>query len=113
MLELFQKLLGDDSMGVRVWTVRALGKVSEFIEVGEDAEIVSLGALRKERAPIDASLYFLQAGFQALVPGIVQVVSQTLEASDEAGAKSVFEVLEGLTLSVSFCSTVARASRSS
>mgnify|MGYP001608951163 CR=1 FL=1 len=50
MLELFQKLLGDDSMGVRVWTVRALGKVSEFIEVGEDAEIVSLGALRKERA---------------------------------------------------------------
>lgn len=42
LLELFRKTLGDhDSMGVRVWTIRSLGKLSEYIEVGEDAEIVS------------------------------------------------------------------------
>lgn len=42
LLELFSKTLVDaESLGVRVWTVRALGKLSEFIEQGETAEIVS------------------------------------------------------------------------
>lgn len=43
LLELFSKTLADpESLGVRVWTVRALGKLSEFIEQSETAEIVSL-----------------------------------------------------------------------
>lgn len=43
LLALFSKTLGDvESLGVRVWTIRALGKLSEYIEVGEDAEIVSV-----------------------------------------------------------------------
>lgn len=41
LLELFKTTLGDaESLGVRVWTIRALGKLAEYIEVGEDAEIV-------------------------------------------------------------------------
>lgn len=42
LLELFKKTLGDaESLGVRVWTIRSLGKLAEYIEAGEDAEIVS------------------------------------------------------------------------
>lgn len=41
LLELFRSLLGDESVAVRVYTVRALGKLAEFIELGEDREIVS------------------------------------------------------------------------
>lgn len=41
LLELLRKTLGDaESLGVRIWTVRSLGKLSEYIEVGEDPEIV-------------------------------------------------------------------------
>ncbi|KAK4700212.1 importin-4, partial [Phenoliferia sp. Uapishka_3] len=77
-LVLFGKTLQDpESLSVRVWTVRALGKLSEFIEPDEATEI---------------------AGFQALVPGIVSVIQHSLEASDEASAKSGLEVIEGLTL---------------
>ncbi|KAK4049598.1 hypothetical protein OIV83_004096 [Microbotryomycetes sp. JL201] len=78
LLDLFNRTLADaDSLNVRVWTVRSLGKLSEFIEQGETAEI---------------------SAFQSLVPGIIGVLSQTLEANDEAAAKSGFEVLESLTL---------------
>ena len=43
LLELFNKTINDaESLNVRVWTVRALGKLSEFIEQGENTEIVSL-----------------------------------------------------------------------
>ncbi|KAM0786714.1 hypothetical protein ACM66B_002156 [Microbotryomycetes sp. NB124-2] len=78
LLDLFNRTLADaESLNVRVWTVRSLGKLSEFIEQGETAEITA---------------------FQSLVPGIIGVLSQTLEANDEAAAKSGFEVLESLTL---------------
>ncbi|KAK4047505.1 hypothetical protein OIO90_006147 [Microbotryomycetes sp. JL221] len=78
LLELFNRTLADaESLNVRVWTLRALGKLSEFIEQGETAEITA---------------------FQSLVPGIIGVLSQTLEADDEVAVKSGFEVLEGLTL---------------
>lgn len=41
LLDIFRRLLGDESLAVRIWVVRALGKASEYIETGEDAEIVS------------------------------------------------------------------------
>ncbi|KAI5478132.1 hypothetical protein MNV49_005396 [Pseudohyphozyma bogoriensis] len=79
LLDLFSKTLVDaESLNVRVWTIRALGKLSEFIEQGETAEITA---------------------FQSLIPGIVNVLSQSLEANDESSAKSGFEVIENLTLS--------------
>ena len=78
MLSLLQSSLSSESIGARVWTIRALGKLSEYIEVGEDREI---------------------AAFQSIIPAIVEVLSISLEATDEASAKSIFEVIEGLTLS--------------
>lgn len=42
LLDLLSKTLADaESLNVRIWSVRSLGKLSEFIEQGEDAEIVS------------------------------------------------------------------------
>ncbi|SCV70350.1 BQ2448_1744 [Microbotryum intermedium] len=78
LMELFSKTLVDsESLMVRVWTVRSLGRLAEYIERSEEAEI---------------------AAFQSLVPGIVGVLSQTLEAGDETAAKEGFEVVEGLML---------------
>ncbi|GAA5827495.1 hypothetical protein JCM11251_003835 [Rhodosporidiobolus azoricus] len=79
IIELLSKTLQDpESLAVRVWTVRALGKLSEFLEAGEDKEI---------------------AAFQGLIPGVVAVLQQALEAGDESSAKSVFEFFEGVVLS--------------
>ncbi|KAM0750744.1 ARM repeat-containing protein [Meredithblackwellia eburnea MCA 4105] len=77
LLDLFKGTLEDASLLVRVWTVRALGKLSEFIEDNETQEI---------------------AAFQSLVPGMVGVIQHALEASDEDAAKHGLEVIEGLTL---------------
>lgn len=45
LLDLLSKTLADtESLNVRVWSVRSLGKLAEFIEQGEDAEIVRHGA---------------------------------------------------------------------
>ncbi|GAA5927116.1 uncharacterized protein JCM15063_000459 [Sporobolomyces koalae] len=79
LLQLLTRTLSDpESFNVRVWSIRALGKLSEFLEAGEDAEI---------------------SAFQALIPAIVAVLSTSLEESDEASAKSIFEMIESLTLS--------------
>lgn len=56
LLQLFNKTLNDsESLGVRVWTVRALGKLSEFIEQGENQEIVSLVSLLASSSWTDPS----------------------------------------------------------
>lgn len=105
IMELLSKTLADpESLGVRVWSVRALGKLAEFIESGEDAEIVRrcLGLGRSGRkwgGEANAGICS-QAAFQSLVPGIVSVISQTLEAGDEDAVKFGFEVIENLTLVV-------------
>ncbi|BGP41297.1 hypothetical protein JCM10449v2_005274 [Rhodotorula kratochvilovae] len=79
LLQLLTKTLADqESLPVRVWSIRALGKLSEFVEVGEEQEIATL---------------------QGLVPGVVQVLQATLEAGDESSTKSIFEFIENITLS--------------
>lgn len=81
LLQLFAITLADkDSLAVKVWTLQAIGKVAEYIEVGEEPEILA---------------------FQNLVPAIVGVLSQSLEAGDDSAIKAGFEVLEGLSLAVS------------
>ncbi|GAA5999843.1 uncharacterized protein JCM10292_003769 [Rhodotorula paludigena] len=79
LLQLFTKTIADqESLAVRVWSIKALGKLSEFIEAGEDQEI---------------------AAMQNLVPNVVQVLQACLEAGDEPSTKSVFEFIENITLS--------------
>ncbi|GAA5874928.1 hypothetical protein JCM1840_007153 [Sporobolomyces johnsonii] len=79
LLELLSRTLNDaESLSVRVWSIRALGKLAEFLEAGEDAEI---------------------AAFQNLIPPIFNVLQQTLDAADEGSAKSIFEMIESITLS--------------
>ena len=47
---LFRKTLEDaESLSVRVWTIRALGKLSEFIEPDEAPEIVRSGRFPRRR----------------------------------------------------------------
>lgn len=79
LLQLFARTLSDESLAVRVFTLRAVGKLAEYIEVGEDAEI---------------------AACQSLVPSIVAVLNQTLVESNDNAIKTSFEVLEGLSLAV-------------
>ncbi|GAA5974435.1 hypothetical protein JCM11641_003210 [Rhodosporidiobolus odoratus] len=79
LMELLAKTLADpESLNVRVWSIRALGKLAEFLEAGEDREI---------------------AAFQGLIPGVVAVLQSALDAEDESSAKSIFEFFEGITLS--------------
>lgn len=77
---LASKLNDPESFKVRIWTIRTLGKLSDFIELGENEEIQA---------------------FQSLIPGIVGVIQEALNQNDESAAKSGFEVIEVLTLSVS------------
>ncbi|EFP79301.2 uncharacterized protein PGTG_05622 [Puccinia graminis f. sp. tritici CRL 75-36-700-3] len=75
---LFAKPLQDpESLEVRVTTVQALGRVAEYIEVDEEAFIAS---------------------FQAMIPQMLVVIGQTLEAGDENAAKKGFDTLETLLI---------------
>ncbi|BGP17525.1 hypothetical protein JCM10213v2_005558 [Rhodosporidiobolus nylandii] len=79
LMELLAKTLQDpESLNVRVWSIRALGKLAEFLETGEDKEI---------------------AAFQSLIPGVVAVLQSALDAADESSAKSIFEFFESIVLS--------------
>ncbi|PLW48719.1 hypothetical protein PCASD_03169 [Puccinia coronata f. sp. avenae] len=75
---LLAKTLQDpESLEVRVTTVQALGRVAEYIEADEESSI---------------------ATFQAMIPQMLVVMGQTLEASDESGAKKCFDTVETLLI---------------
>lgn len=75
---LFAKTLQDpESLEVRVTTVQALGRVAEYIEPDEEASIAS---------------------FQAMIPQMLVVIGQTLEAGNETAAKKGFDTLETLLI---------------
>lgn len=102
LLQLLSKTLADpESLAVRVWSIRALGKLSEFVESGEEQEIV------RAPSPLPTLVVGLltlrhlqQSALQNLIPGVVQVLQATLEAGDESSTKSIFEFIENITLSV-------------
>lgn len=76
LLTLFQKTLNDpENLGIRIITLRSLGKIAGYIEA-EDKEQV--------------------AAVQSLVPNMVAVLGQALEAGDQDGVKHGFDVLETL-----------------
>jgi hypothetical protein len=76
--KLFEVLIVDpESMEVRVTTVRALGVLAQYIDADDKADIKS---------------------FQNLLPAMIQVVQQSLEAGDEAAARQLFDVFETLLI---------------
>ncbi|KAI0298793.1 ARM repeat-containing protein [Multifurca ochricompacta] len=76
--KLFERLLQDpESAEVRVTTVRSLGTVAQYIDTDDKTDIKS---------------------FQNLLPLMIQVLAQTLEAGDEANARHLFDVFETLLI---------------
>ncbi|KAI0351891.1 ARM repeat-containing protein [Trametes cingulata] len=76
--KLFEKLLGDpESAEVRITTVRALGVVAQYIDSDDKDDI---------------------RAFQNLLPGMIEVIGQCLQDSNETGARQLFDVLETLLI---------------
>lgn len=76
LLQLFTKTLNDpQNLGIRIITLRALGKVAEYVDAEDKHEV---------------------AAIQSLVPNMVAVLGQALEAGDSDGTKHGFDVLETL-----------------
>ncbi|PVU88430.1 hypothetical protein BB561_005860 [Smittium simulii] len=78
LIQLFRKLINDqESIQVRVTTIEAIGKLGEWIETDNRADI---------------------AVFQELVPPMVQVLEACLAFGDEDNASRCFEVFNVLLL---------------
>ncbi|KAL7280928.1 hypothetical protein ACG7TL_005876 [Trametes sanguinea] len=76
--KLFEKLLQDpESAEVRITTVRALGVVAQYIDIDDKEDIKT---------------------FQNLLPGMINVIGQSVESGNEAGARQLFDVLETLLI---------------
>ncbi|KAG1864849.1 armadillo-type protein [Suillus subluteus] len=76
--KLFEGLLNDpESIAVRITTVRALGVIAQYIDSDDKADIKS---------------------FQALLPGMIRILGQSIESGDEAGARQLFDVFETLLI---------------
>ncbi|TFY80970.1 hypothetical protein EWM64_g3040 [Hericium alpestre] len=78
LFKLFETLLHDpESAEVRITTVRALGTIAQYIDGDDKADIKT---------------------FQTLLPGMIQVLAQTLNSGNEAGARQLFDVFETLLI---------------
>ena len=96
LFALFEVLVADpESLEVRVTTVRALGVVAQYIELNDKDEIVSLPS----RSQLHR-LIFSQKAFQQLLPSMINVIGQCVEAANETGARQLFDVFETLLILV-------------
>ncbi|KAH9847616.1 ARM repeat-containing protein [Lenzites betulinus] len=78
LFKLFAGLLNDpESTEVRITTVKALGVVAQYIDSDDKVDIKS---------------------FQDLLPGMIQVIGQSVESGNETGARQLFDVLETLLI---------------
>ncbi|EAU90542.2 importin beta-4 subunit [Coprinopsis cinerea okayama7 len=77
LFSLFEALLQDPSIEVRITIVRALGVIAQYIDNDDKA---------------------LLRAYQNLVPAMINVIGQTVEANDETGARQLFDVLETLLI---------------
>ncbi|KAL0953706.1 hypothetical protein HGRIS_004898 [Hohenbuehelia grisea] len=76
--KLFEGLLQDpESLDVRVTTVRSLSLIAQYLDTDDKAELKS---------------------FQSLLPAMMLVIGQTVEAGDEPSARQLFDVLETLLI---------------
>ena len=66
-------------MVVRVYSVRIIGKMAEYVESSDEHDLVTL---------------------QALVPGVVDVCAATMAADDDESIRHVFDVIDTLNFSV-------------
>lgn len=81
VLQLFSRTLNDpENLGIRIITLRALGKVAEYMTSDDKNEVAII---------------------QGLIPNMVTVLGQALEANDTDGVKHGFDVLETLLYIVS------------
>lgn len=87
---------------------RSLGTIAQYLDSDDKADIVSIF--------FPSSLFLLtmmQKAFQALLPSMINVIQQTLDAGDEPGARHVFDVFETLLILVrSVKSSVVFSARS-
>ncbi|KAJ3520507.1 hypothetical protein NM688_g9152 [Phlebia brevispora] len=78
LFKLFEVLLQDpESLEVRITTVRALGVIAQYIESSDKTEI---------------------RAFQQLLPSMINVIGQCVEADNETGARQLFDVFETLLI---------------
>uniref|UniRef100_A0A8H7XV39 Importin N-terminal domain-containing protein n=1 Tax=Psilocybe cubensis TaxID=181762 RepID=A0A8H7XV39_PSICU len=78
LFELFASLLADpESIEVRITTVRSLGVIAQYIDAEDKTELKA---------------------FQSLLPSMIQVIGQSVETSNESGARQLFDVLETLLI---------------
>ncbi|KAI0085836.1 ARM repeat-containing protein [Irpex rosettiformis] len=78
LFRVFEQLIQDpESAEVRVTTVRALGVIAQYIDSTDKEEIKS---------------------FQTLLPSMINVIGQCVEAGNEQGARQLFDVLETLLI---------------
>jgi len=76
--KLFEQLLVDpESIEVRITTVRALGVIAQYIDSDDKIDLKA---------------------FQSLLPAMIQVIGQSVEAGNETGARQLFDVLETLLI---------------
>ncbi|KAF9525156.1 armadillo-type protein [Crepidotus variabilis] len=78
LFQLFSSLLNDpESTEVRITTVKSLGVIAQYIDLDDKALLKS---------------------FQDLLPAMILVIGQTVEAGNETGARGLFDVLETLLI---------------
>ncbi|EKM50327.1 uncharacterized protein PHACADRAFT_178877 [Phanerochaete carnosa HHB-10118-sp] len=78
LFRLFEQLIADpESLEVRITAVRSLGVVAQYIDADDKDDIKS---------------------FQRLLPSMINVIGQCVEASNEQGARQLFDVLETLLI---------------
>ena len=98
-LQLYATLLQDpQSLDVRIVTVRGLGVLAGYIDLEDKAEIVrTWGSSLK----LHTNSNYPQLRFQALIPNILLVISQCVEAGNEDGSRHVFDALSTFLILVS------------
>lgn len=99
LFQVFSHLINDpESINVRIVTVRALGEIAQLIDTDDKAELVScLFYAFLDQFKND----FIQTAYQELVPSMIQIIGQTVEAKNETGARQLFDVIESLLILVS------------
>ena len=78
---------------------RALGLIAQYIDSDDRNEVVSVIYL----PTCNSILIVTQESYQALLPSMIQVIGQAVEAGNEAGARHLFDVLEMLLILVCHC----------
>ncbi|TFK29742.1 importin beta-4 subunit [Coprinopsis marcescibilis] len=77
LFSLFERLLQDPSIEVRITIVRALGVIAQYID-SDDKNLLR--------------------AYQNLIPGMILVIGQSVATADETAARQLFDVLETLLI---------------